>query len=61
MAVVVRTKQIGKAVIQTAKILMLYSPTVTAISAAKTEGKAVVTKRARAEANFILQIERTMG
>ena len=55
-----RTKQIGKAVIQTVKILP-RRPTSTKNSTAKTEGKAAVAKRERAEANFILQIERTMG
>ena len=55
-----RTKQIGKAVIQTVKELPAR-PTLTDMIAAKTEGKAAVAKRARAEANFISKIERTMG
>ena len=48
-----RAKQIGKAVIQTVKVLLPSRPTLTMKVAAKTDGKAAVAKRARAEANFI--------
>ena len=49
---IMRTKQVREVVIQTANVLR-GEPTSTKKVIAKTEGKAVVAKRARAKANFI--------